>query len=444
MSQKPQTLETFLASLPEWQDDLKARSMFASFSQPREVNPEAWDARFGFWRMVITEGLDRGLLGDSVFGLERPEDLPFRFCRQHITPLGLADVVAEMRQRGQLLASDALDCAGSPFTERIFWGPLRTTWGWVLGLGGIGGVQSHAALVVPELLQRWTDRLIRHVTERSRHTTFAALFTLEGLQGTLNELRRKAGMNATCSINDAATLVRFMKSRGALVELEASEAGQESILRIRLANERAATLTITEEQRGVLQLQSMASKLSSHVARLESQMAEAKASLMSCLREKDRPAALQHLRRRKEFERLRDQRLGCLATIEAMLLKMEDAQSDAEVFEAYRVGERSLRAMLGALPSAGAVDDLLLDVQELVAGQETLSQAMAQAVPGSQEEEEGLEAELAELLLSTLPAAPTPLAERALHRVEDAMEQLHLTSPTPARAVSSERIALPE
>jgi hypothetical protein len=187
----------------------------------------------------------------------------------------------------------------------------------------------------------------------------------------------------------------------------------------------------------------MAAKLSAHVARLESQMAETKACLLNCLREKDRPAALQYLRRRKEFERLRDQRLGCLTTIEAMLLKMENARSDAEVFEAYRLGERSLRSMLGALPSVGAVDDLLLDVQELMADQESLAQAMAQ--PGVAEEDGALEDELAQLLVSTLPSVTTPPAERALHRVEDAMEHLHLDSPLPTEPTpTSDRVALAE
>lgn len=441
MRQKHQTLESFLASLPEWQDDLKARSMFASFSQPRDVNPEAWDARFGFWKMVILEGLDQGLLGDSVFRLEHPEDLPFRFYRQQITPLGLADVVGELRQRGLLVPSDTVDSAGSPLAQRLFWGPLRSTWGWVLGLGGLGVGPAHVDLVAPELLHRWADALSKHVTERARHTSFASLFTIEGLQGTLCDLRHKAGLKSLCSIEDVSLLVRFMKSRGALIELEAA---QGKIVRIRLAHEQLSDLSITEEQRSVVQLQSMAAKLSTHVARLESQMAETKACLLNCLREKDRPAALQHLRRRKEFERLRDQRLGCLATIEGMLLKMENARSDAEVFEAYRLGERSLRTMLGALPSAGAVDDLLLDVQELMTEQESLAQAMAQ--PAVIEEDGALEDELAELLVSTLPAVPTPPAERALHYVEDAMEHLHLDSPSPIEPStrSSDRVAVPE
>lgn len=87
------SLQEFLESLPEWQDEMKARSMFASFSQPREVNPEAWDARFGFWKETLTEAVRLGLLEESIFAINNLSDLAFSFVRHQMTPLGLADVL---------------------------------------------------------------------------------------------------------------------------------------------------------------------------------------------------------------------------------------------------------------------------------------------------------------------------------------------------------------
>jgi hypothetical protein len=93
MESKFKSLSDFLHSLPEWQDDLRARSMFASFSQPRSVNPEAWDTRFSFWNSVLSEGVHMGLIGSSCFGIQNPEDLPFLLSRNQMTPLGLSDVL---------------------------------------------------------------------------------------------------------------------------------------------------------------------------------------------------------------------------------------------------------------------------------------------------------------------------------------------------------------
>ncbi len=87
------SLQEYLESLPEWKDEMKTRSMFASFSQPRSVNPEAWDARFDFWRSVLQDSVHCGLLDSSVFTISNPRDLIFHFTRNHITPLGLTDVI---------------------------------------------------------------------------------------------------------------------------------------------------------------------------------------------------------------------------------------------------------------------------------------------------------------------------------------------------------------
>lgn len=120
--------------------------MFSSFSQPRAVNPEAWDARYEFWRNILTEGLHYGLINPSCFVLEAPGELSFSLCRNQIAPLGLAEVVKEMKARGLVQAD--FGGADKSLSERLLWSPFWKSWSWVTGKG-----IPESGLLFPSLLQ---------------------------------------------------------------------------------------------------------------------------------------------------------------------------------------------------------------------------------------------------------------------------------------------------
>lgn len=89
------TLQEVLASISEWQDDQTCQSLFSSFIQPRNINPEAYDSRLSFWIELITKATRLGLLTDtqSVFSTGTSQHLSFKFQRKGIAPLGLAHVM---------------------------------------------------------------------------------------------------------------------------------------------------------------------------------------------------------------------------------------------------------------------------------------------------------------------------------------------------------------
>lgn len=413
-------LSEHLAGLPEWQDDLRARSMFASFSQPREVNPEAWDARLDFWRQLLVDTTRLGLLSDSVFSIPSPEGLAFLFCRQQITPLGLPDVLAEMRRRGLLVPRAGLAGRSRPLSELLFWGPLRHTWGWALG----GPAAPPAtALAIPALLQAAADAVVQHVG-RPAAAPLAPLFTPETLRGLVGELRRAQGLPADVTAADAGLLIEYMEARGMLA-VEAG-AGPERAIRVRRPGERGA-LRISEEHRNIVRLQATAARVAGHVEELARRAQELRGCAAQALRAKDRAAALQHLRRSRELAAVQAQRAASLGTLETVLLRIEGAKTDAEVFEAYRAGERTLGALVAALPSAGAVDELLAAIQEHGAEQELTAQALGQT-PDLGVDEEDLLAELAAL---ALPAPPRAAEEPEIARLGLDMEHLQIKSVSP-------------
>lgn len=78
---------------PEWSNDSFMNAMFASFSRPRETNPEAHDQKIKYWENLFKECTSRGLLSDSVFRLPDSETCSIIFQRKSIRPIAIAFVM---------------------------------------------------------------------------------------------------------------------------------------------------------------------------------------------------------------------------------------------------------------------------------------------------------------------------------------------------------------
>lgn len=92
-------MDEYLASLPEWQDDQQVRSLFASFAQPRNVNPEAYDTRLQFWQKQLLACTSLGYIGHSVFRLPEPAMVAGTFSRKGSRPLGIAHVMVSAQMK---------------------------------------------------------------------------------------------------------------------------------------------------------------------------------------------------------------------------------------------------------------------------------------------------------------------------------------------------------
>jgi hypothetical protein len=87
----PKTLKEYFAAVPEWQDDVKISALFSRFPQQKEDNPETWNAKYSFWKQIISGICKEKLLGDNCFILN-PKILASKLQRNGLVPLGI-DVV---------------------------------------------------------------------------------------------------------------------------------------------------------------------------------------------------------------------------------------------------------------------------------------------------------------------------------------------------------------
>jgi hypothetical protein len=256
----------------------------------------------------------------------------------------------------------------------------------------------------------------------------ASLQTLDSLQELLSQIRPPI----VC-MEDVKLLVQYMKSKKMLVILDT----EASVVRVKLPSDKGP-LVITEEHKNIAKLQLAAKNISKAISELDKRLNGLRATVSLHLKQKDRPSAINVLKRTKELETAKMHRLNCLDTIETMLMKIEGAKSDAEIFNLYRLGETTLKQALSELPSATAVDDVMVSIQDLMADQETISQAISQRI---EEEDDEL---LAELALYQLPEVPSPITSSevrspmlsdGLEIIEKHMQALEIGSPPPKEPI---------
>ncbi len=330
-----------------------------------------------------------------------------------------------MCNRGILLPASQIGLKS--FSEKLLWGPLKYTWDWMTNRRPL----INEDLVFIGLLREMAELVVRHISNKSCHS-FSALFSFDSFQRLTEELRLSQGL-CRLSDEDVKLLISYMKEKDML-------ASSDSVLRVRLLKEKGP-LSISEDQKNIVKLQNAAVKIGYYIEELNKKIEEQRNAIHQCLKIKDRSRALYFLKKSKQYESARIERLSCLESIENILFKIENSHSDNQVLEAYQLGERTLKSMLSSLPSANVVDDLLVSIQESIEDSNIFGQSLVQQ---SLVEDAELEEELNELILPTSPPSTTPKlhSEPAMESLGYQLEQLEIKSPSPTQSQSIQPIAL--
>jgi hypothetical protein len=126
--------------------------------------------------------------------------------------------------------------------------------------------------------------------------------------------------------------------------------------------------------------------------------------------------------------------MSSLNQIGDILNSINQAKSDAQILEVYRVGEATLRTTLKALPIKEMVSDLVTDLQVLLTDQVEISTLLASPQSIDFCDEAELETELDELLVSIEPPSLVDL----MPSVADMSKDLRLKETTDEVKVSKQ------
>lgn len=200
---------------------------------------------------------------------------------------------------------------------------------------------------------------------------------------------------------------------------------------------------VSESDRALFHIGQSVLKLEEREARYAADIANTRKEVVGLLKIGNRAHATTLLRRTKMLEiylekasKSRDQLLRISASI-------EEAQTNAQVFEAMKLGAEALRAENSRIGGPEKVDSLMDTVSELIDDQEEISKAIGSTQSLTSADDASLEAELAELLSEDLNkkiAVPTqdikPTDPRTDEMLED-LAKISIPTTTPSSSVAT-------
>ncbi|KAI8499498.1 hypothetical protein Bbelb_225490 [Branchiostoma belcheri] len=447
MSAGPQHVQTMAGDddyLPEcWEDDERMNFLFSAFPDNRELNPHHWDSKVQFWADLVvhsSRSLDEICLDCST--------LPQRFKRTRRESTKIAsryiraailDIVGNVRYRRRersvaprlpkrdrklsdhnrkayrafpTISKMAARIQGkiqklSEFQSGVdagwaSWGfdlmvkrPLRWTFG---TLTGRNHGNPEGTYLLLDLVKEKAEAVL---TTHEKSVEFESTDHVVEYRTLLEQCRH------CCKDQDTLDLALLHLRKLRKVCIFQSEEGEKLV---KFASSAHKTVSpVTDVEVGILRLKKTEASLMQQVEKLQSDSDRCRTDAKVYLHKGLRNAAKNALRRKQHIQKIMQKREGSLETVHGLLRRIQDAESDKMVIDAYRAGVSAFKQTVdraGLTPEA--VDETMLDVQQVIETSNEISDSIAggQAdLSGLDLDMSGLEEELADLLAEETPSA---------------------------------------
>ncbi|XP_035673990.1 charged multivesicular body protein 7-like isoform X1 [Branchiostoma floridae] len=399
-SQHVQTMATGGEYLPEcWQDDERMNFLFSAFPDNRDLNPHHWDSKLQFWADLVvhsSRSLDELCLDCST--------LAQRFKRSGKTPLGLPVVLNEMIRQGKIQKLSEFQSGVD--AGWVSWGfdlmvkrPLRWTFG---TLTGRNHGNPEGTYLLLDLVKEKAEAVL---TTHEKSVEFESTDHVVEYRTLLEQCRH------CCKDQDSLELALLHLRKLRKVCIFQSDQGEKLV---KFASSAHKTVSpVTDVEVGILRLKKTEASLMQQVEKLQSDSDRCRTDAKVYLHKGLKNAAKNALRRKQHIQKILEKREGSLETVHGLVRRIQDAESDRMVIDAYRAGVSAFRQTVdkaGLTPDA--VDETMMDVQEVIETSNEISDSIAggQAdMSGLDLDMSGLEEELADLLAEETPSVTSGL-----------------------------------
>ncbi|KAG0152162.1 hypothetical protein CROQUDRAFT_35739 [Cronartium quercuum f. sp. fusiforme G11] len=430
-------LQAYLASLPEFQSVDRVEALYADFSSSRYSNPAGYSANVATWARIFYNILRLGLqptpseqtadrlvlhVGDLLLdGLRRPGvGRPYGLYSPIVS---LSDTAANSPP--VLFLRSEFMSAVRPISEgSSAYSLLSTVLRSVLQAVSGSYFDAEQRLEKLDLNQRWTAvktdwvhlPLISEAAQGviGRYTNSAAtlspldrLFTLGQFRDELTTDLFSGSSPTPLSSSDTVVLLRHLQRDrrvlvfdGQIIKFVAPEQIT--------ANGQAAVgpPLLNETDRGIISVRETVNQLNQQIASIEKRIQQQTDQARVYLAKGRKELAASALRARKSLHELLARRLGTLDTLQTVYMKIEQSSSDVEIMAAYEKSASTLKSLLSN-PSLNLerVERTVEDLQELVADEAEVENALKAGAVSMPIDEAELEAELAGLVAAETKAA---------------------------------------
>ena len=454
-SSSPSGLAKYLSTHPSFQDPRSSSSplpaLYADLSRQRRSNPAGYRASVEWWRDTLLDVTWRGVQLDrdpptptattsadttndsaantgtgasevdrTVFRLD--ESTKARWTVDGVgRPLGLGTVISELEKDSTVVPLQTFLKASAPISgpaskarglrsyvptpsgvaSALLLTPAKWAASQLISLATGGGDDDEGYSqdetlfrakrgdwVCYPLVHRLASSFLAHHYEDA-HSPLSCLMTTAAFRAKLSTVCETA-FNFRPSERDASLVLRHLtRDRSAAVVSDGL---------VKLGRDENTPLTqITEEDRSVVAVTETLRRLDLQIAALEAQISARTEQAKAALRAGAKTRAASHVRSRRALDEVLAKRVDVRDNLAAVVLKIEQAQSDAEVVRAYEASASVLESVLSRDElQMERVDKTMERLQDGLAAQKEVDDVLRAGVDDGVDDEEVLE-ELREL-----------------------------------------------
>lgn len=398
-----------------WSDDTRMNALFAPFRK-RDLNALHYDNKMKFWKEAITSFCKE----NQIIQLDMPT-LESYFIRKKIKPKCLEAVMAELLTEGSFKTrSDALKPKLGVIQNVInkcIWSPLAWSTNFILEKTAISSYIPYRSSSTPNL----TDMNLSSISQLSDNTNSADQFVNMNMieiksNEFLNLLRKKVVFNnVDCVIEyerifdyaaqllngndverDIQILIKYLEVNQKLIVFTSEN--NKKLVKFSVNNQNVAP--VTEIELSYMQLKETEAKLGFEVNKIEDEINSLTETIKGLVKQNNRPAAMKHLKKRKQLEKSLDTKDNTLSNIQAMLMSIQQADTNRLTYDAYNKSAHALKEANKTIDQ-DKLDDTIQDLQEMMQVNTEIEEAMKSPIStATRFDESELNAELADLLAS--------------------------------------------
>ncbi|KAL5034723.1 hypothetical protein BDV3_004238 [Batrachochytrium dendrobatidis] len=404
-------LALFLESLSEWSNYDQRSFLFADFPFERtQDNAVSYDSLLSFWSQLIKKTTELGLLSvvsfnesslssrndpplPSVFAL-LPLHLNHRFMYRSTTPLGLNTVLTSMVSDGSCVPLDQF-MAISPrplqdsfsamkLVSGVGWAlksllitPLKWSAEQLIGSSPILWLQTNRILIIIPLVQAAAQKVSAYLEK----TVCYSIDRTMDMPSFRDLCDASGAFPKPISQFDAQILLQFLKQNHMAACESVENSNQDNqflVIKMHLANiKHNNQLNISNIDKGIVSIMATIKKLTLQIKELELKLATFQQQAQLALSKNLRGKALSMIRQRKTLEKVHTQRMASLETLEGIMLKLRNSESESDVLAAYASGSNTLKALIKDKNlSLELTESTIADLQDTLADYQDIENAL--------------------------------------------------------------------
>lgn len=177
---------------------------------------------------------------------------------------------------------------------------------------------------------------------------------------------------------------------------------------IKFRSESETKVQYSEIDNGIISLKTTQSILQLQIDRISEGILNYKKLATKAGKDGNKPLAYSYIRRKKQLEDISNKRHSALETIQTILVSIQNADTDKEIFDALKLGNNSLTvAVKENGVDVDTVEDIMIDVQQALQDQQEIDMAIIENEKqiNNIDDSELLE-ELERLTINELPKVP--------------------------------------